>query len=78
MEDGRQAVILDSTIFHPQGGGQPADTGFITSPSSDLKFMVEDVRLKDGLVRILDCGNFPILCSSSIAIWGLFFALFCS
>ncbi|XP_010914420.1 uncharacterized protein [Elaeis guineensis] len=50
VEDGRQAVILDSTIFHPQGGGQPADTGFITSPSSDLKFMVEDVRLKDGLV----------------------------
>ncbi|KAG1326225.1 alanine--tRNA ligase 1 [Cocos nucifera] len=48
--DGRQAVILDATIFHPQGGGQPADTGFITNPSSDFKFMVEDVRLKDGLV----------------------------
>ncbi|WP_432692394.1 hypothetical protein [Morganella morganii] len=22
-EDGRYAVILDKTLFHPQGGGQP-------------------------------------------------------
>lgn len=49
-EDGRRALILDSTIFHPQGGGQPADTGFISSPSSDFKFVVEDARLKDGFV----------------------------
>ncbi|WP_145555124.1 alanyl-tRNA editing protein [Yersinia canariae] len=28
--DGDQfAVILQATIFHPQGGGQPSDTGFI-------------------------------------------------
>lgn len=50
VEDGRRAVILDATIFHPQGGGQPADNGYITNPSSDFKFVVEDVRLKDGLV----------------------------
>ncbi|ONK78649.1 uncharacterized protein A4U43_C02F21010 [Asparagus officinalis] len=49
-EDGRSALILESTIFHPQGGGQPADTGSISNPSSGFKFVVEDVRLKDGLV----------------------------
>ncbi|KAG6496425.1 alanine--tRNA ligase-like [Zingiber officinale] len=49
-EDGRIALILDSTIFYPQGGGQPADTGFISGPASGVKFVVEDVRLKDGLV----------------------------
>lgn len=36
-------VILDKTIFYPQGGGQPADKGIITSKHS--KFIVEDVRL---------------------------------
>ncbi|MRE94203.1 alanyl-tRNA editing protein [Enterobacter bugandensis] len=27
--DGRYAVELDKTLFHPQGGGQPADRGWI-------------------------------------------------
>ncbi|KAK1293577.1 hypothetical protein QJS10_CPB17g01348 [Acorus calamus] len=47
---GRQALVLESTIFHPQGGGQPSDTGFIIDRRSGLKFVVADVRLKDGLV----------------------------
>ncbi|KAJ4818118.1 Alanyl-tRNA synthetase [Rhynchospora pubera] len=55
QEDGtRQAVILDATIFHPQGGGQPADTGFIVSTGDEadeqVRFLVEDVRSKDGVV----------------------------
>ncbi|GAB4851279.1 hypothetical protein Ancab_030575 [Ancistrocladus abbreviatus] len=49
-EDGRCALILDSTIFHPQGGGQPSDTGFITVPDSSFKFLVQDVRSRDGIV----------------------------
>ncbi|XP_048320987.2 uncharacterized protein LOC125419312 isoform X2 [Ziziphus jujuba] len=49
-DDGRHALILDRTVFHPQGGGQPADTGFITLADSDFKFVVEDVRSKDGVV----------------------------
>lgn len=49
-EDGRRALVLDATIFHPQGGGQPSDTGFITNANSDFEFVVEDVRLKDGIV----------------------------
>ncbi|MGX6595096.1 alanyl-tRNA editing protein [Klebsiella quasivariicola] len=27
--DGRYAIELDHTLFHPQGGGQPADRGWI-------------------------------------------------
>lgn len=50
-EDGRHGLILDSTIFHPQGGGQPSDTGFITDVSNSLfKFIVQDVRSKNGIV----------------------------
>ncbi|CAA6654269.1 unnamed protein product [Spirodela intermedia] len=47
-EGARHAIILDSTLFHPQGGGQPADTGFIAvSGYPGLKFIVEDVRSKN-------------------------------
>lgn len=50
-EDGRLAVVLDSTIFHPQGGGQPYDTGVITfSTDHDFEFAVNDIRSKDGMV----------------------------
>ncbi|XP_050120481.1 uncharacterized protein LOC126597713 isoform X2 [Malus sylvestris] len=49
-EDGRTALVLDRTIFYPQGGGQPADTGFIAASDSGVKFVVEDVRSRDGIV----------------------------
>jgi Ser-tRNA(Ala) deacylase AlaX len=47
--DGNTAVILDQTIFYPQGGGQPADHGSIESGSA--VFNVTDVRSADGVVR---------------------------
>uniref|UniRef100_K3XLT7 Alanyl-tRNA synthetase class IIc N-terminal domain-containing protein n=1 Tax=Setaria italica TaxID=4555 RepID=K3XLT7_SETIT len=47
-EGGRVAVVLDATVFHPQGGGQPADTGAISAAGA--RFLVEDVRAKDGVV----------------------------
>lgn len=52
-EGGRRAVVLDATIFHPQGGGQPADTGVISAAGAGAgaRFLVEDVRMKDGVVR---------------------------
>ncbi len=40
-----KAVILDETIFYPQGGGQPADKGEIIS--GDNIFIVSDVRLDE-------------------------------
>ncbi|KAK8684520.1 hypothetical protein V6N13_040544 [Hibiscus sabdariffa] len=49
-DDGRKALILDNTIFHPQGGGQPSDTGFVCVTNSNLRFCVQDVRSKDGVV----------------------------
>ena len=45
-------VVLDSTCFHPQGGGQPADTGTITSIEGGAPFEVAMCK-KDptGVVR---------------------------
>lgn len=46
--DGRYAVELDQTLFHPQGGGQPADRGLIAG------IAVESVSLRgEQLVHIL-------------------------
>ncbi len=47
-EEGKTAVILDKTIFYPQGGGQPYDTGFIRK--NEVTFDVVEVRWKDGSV----------------------------
>jgi Ser-tRNA(Ala) deacylase AlaX len=50
-----QALILDRTIFHPQGGGQPADRGWIEGENG--KFEVQDVGLnEDG--EVLHFGGF--------------------
>src|SRR3989344_7045283 len=36
-KDNQTGLILDQTIFYPQGGGQPADHGTITGPSGQLQ-----------------------------------------
>ncbi len=48
-EDGKTAILLDQTIFYPQGGGQPYDKGVIKNDS--VTFQVEEVRWADGLVK---------------------------
>ncbi len=41
-------LILNKTIFHPQNGGQPADTGIINS--QDFKVQIKKVMMVDGIV----------------------------
>src|SRR5579875_64866 len=50
-EAGAVSVILDSTPFYPQGGGQPSDTGVITGPG--FEFVVRKAVLIDGTVHHL-------------------------
>lgn len=42
-------LLLDRTIFYPQGGGQPSDTGIIKI--EDAQINVESVTFVDGAVR---------------------------
>jgi Ser-tRNA(Ala) deacylase AlaX len=60
-EDGRVVIILDQTLFYPQGGGQPCDQGVIESSAG--KFLVDEVRFVDGMARHVGTfidGNFTV------------------
>jgi Ser-tRNA(Ala) deacylase AlaX len=54
QKDGKQVVYLDQTVFYPQGGGQPYDTGVIETDYT--KFVVEEVRFVDG--EVLHIGHY--------------------
>ena len=57
-DDDAHIVVTEQTIFHPQGGGQPSDTGTITS-ASGTSFAVSAVRkdvVRDG--QVLHLGRF--------------------
>jgi Ser-tRNA(Ala) deacylase AlaX len=52
--DDKTIVYLDQTIFYPQGGGQPYDTGIISN--EDTRFVVEEVRFEAG--QVIHIGHF--------------------
>lgn len=53
-KDSRFVIVLDQTVFYPQGGGQPYDRGVIKT--HDEQFVVEEVRFVDG--EVLHIGHF--------------------
>jgi len=60
--EGRSCVILDQTIFYPQGGGQAWDTGTMRAENG-ATFAVEEVRFIDGFVHhygVFSGGTFVV------------------
>ena len=49
LEDASIGVILDRTLFHVQGGGQPSDVGFIGEAR-----VLKVVRTEMGIVHLID------------------------
>ena len=49
LEDASIGVILDRTLFHVQGGGQPSDVGFIGEAQ-----VLKVVRTEMGIVHLVD------------------------
>ncbi|PSP85982.1 alanine--tRNA ligase [Halobacteriales archaeon QS_6_64_34] len=47
-DDGRYDVVLDQTMFYPEGGGQPPDHGHLST--DDVTAEVEDVQRYDGVI----------------------------
>ncbi|MBS3760693.1 MAG: alanine--tRNA ligase [Halodesulfurarchaeum sp.] len=42
-------VVLDQTMFYPEGGGQPADHGTLSTDETTVD--VKDVQIEDGVIR---------------------------
>ncbi|OCL05613.1 ThrRS/AlaRS common domain-containing protein [Glonium stellatum] len=59
-QDGDYVLATQETVFHPQGGGQPSDTGTITSTEHSGKETTFQVKLVRKLPedRILHHGSF--------------------
>ncbi|ETN44436.1 uncharacterized protein HMPREF1541_10617 [Cyphellophora europaea CBS 101466] len=66
-EQDHRVVVTTETIFHPQGGGQPSDTGEITSTAATTtttttttaaRFSVEMTRLSPSSGKVLHLGRF--------------------
>lgn len=53
--DGRAGVVLDRTLFHPEGGGQPADRGHISLLSDEAAVLFGRGDL--GVVGAIDGGS---------------------
>ena len=56
--ENKGTVILDRTIFYPQGGGQPTDTGVIRSANATMKVTMVKQNVYEGHVEhsgTMDC-----------------------
>ncbi|CAK9040113.1 Alanine--tRNA ligase (Alanyl-tRNA synthetase) (AlaRS) [Durusdinium trenchii] len=53
LNEGVLSIELDQTLFHPQGGGQPSDTGLLCAKGlSDLSVVfVSKDKVKEGVIR---------------------------
>lgn len=51
QNEGRTILILDQTVFYPQGGGQPYDMGSIKTEDNSMAFKVEEARFIEGAVH---------------------------
>jgi alanyl-tRNA synthetase len=65
--EGCIGVILDATLFHPEGGGQPSDRGNLSLLSGDAvaAFGQSDLEVVD--VRVVDGGIIHLLSTSMSA-----------
>ena len=59
-DDGTHVVVLTKTIFHPQGGGQPADQGSISTADGCTVFDVNMVKEDRATGLVEHTGKFSV------------------
>lgn len=50
-EDSVFIVVLDRTIFHPQGGGQPSDVGTIRGAAAEFRVVNVAANKETGVIE---------------------------
>lgn len=60
-------IVLDQTIFFPEGGGQPSDRGRLEGENGEAK--VEYVRLMDGEIVHQSKAEIALYSSSLSSVW---------
>jgi misacylated tRNA(Ala) deacylase len=60
VDQDSHSIVLDRTVFYPGGGGQPADQGTLTEPTSGRSWRVDPAARRDGEVVHLVSGDGPL------------------
>ena len=50
-------VILDKTVFYPNGGGQPGDTGILTTETGENIKIIDTLKSNSGILHITAEGT---------------------
>lgn len=54
---GEDGIVLDSSIFYPEGGGQPSDTGSLTINGTKLAVVDSSKKMDGQIVLTLEPGS---------------------
>ena len=68
LEADERGVILDRTVFYSEGGGQPGDTGTITTADGSSVRVVGTYKDRDGrgILHVLAEGENPLTASTEV------------
>lgn len=48
------AIVLDQTVFYPQGGGQPGDRGVMTLTDDSQVAVIDTQKSEQGILHVID------------------------
>lgn len=64
--DGGYGVVLDRTVFYPEGGGQPGDVGTLTLADGTVLSVIDTKKGDAGIVHCLASGVEPPVAGTAV------------